>query len=353
MPEWIWQREESVRRRLALAPLAAVECLYRAGAGLHRAAYAHGWRRRVRLPCRVVSIGNLSVGGSGKTPLVGWLARELHARGWKVAILSRGVGGSRSQPVNVVSDGRRVLLSPAEVGDEPVLLAGRTPGVPVLAGRNRAALGLRAASAFGVELCLLDDGFQHHRLARDLDLVCVDDAAGLGNAHVLPRGPLRESPRVLGRADALLWTRCSAAESPRGSWIPGGLPQFRVRIVPQRLRRLRGGQRRGLDWLAGRRVGALAAIARPERFVHGLEQLGAQVSAVRLLPDHHVYRRRQIESLDPSLAWLTTAKDAVKIPADWAGETELWVLEEEVLPDQAPALLDFVAHRLDAAGASA
>ncbi|MCE2390050.1 MAG: tetraacyldisaccharide 4'-kinase [Proteobacteria bacterium] len=351
MPEWIWRREESWGRRLALSPLAGVELLYRAGADLHRAAYARGWRPRTRLPCRVVSVGNLSVGGSGKSPLVGWLARELHARGRIVAILSRGVGGASTAQVSVVSDGSRLLLSPAEAGDEPVMLAGQTPGVPVLAGRNRVALGLRAAAAFGVELCLLDDGFQHHRLARDLDLVCIDAASGLGNGHVLPRGPLRESPRGLRRADALLWVNRRAAEVPRGRWIPRGVPEFRVRIEPRRLRRLGGGKRE-LDWLAGRRVGVLAAIARPDRLVNGLEDLGARVASLRLRPDHHAYRRSDIQALDPSLTWLTTAKDAVKIPADWVGETELWALEEEVEPEDAGALVDFVVRRIDAAGES-
>ena len=140
MPEYLWAENESVARRVALAPLWLAEGPYRFGAWLHRTVYRLGLRRVIQLQPRVISIGNLTVGGSGKTPLVSWLAGELHARGRKVAILSRGVGGAHGREVNVVSDGERVFFSAVEVGDEPVWLASTAPGVPVLAGRNRVAL---------------------------------------------------------------------------------------------------------------------------------------------------------------------------------------------------------------------
>ncbi len=342
MPDALWATEESATRRALLSPLLVAEGLYRGGAWIHRGVYRWGLRRPVRLPVQVVAVGNLSVGGSAKTPVVAWLARELAARGHKVAILSRGVRGAASRDVNVVSDGERVLSVPAAVGDEPVWLAGAVPGVPVLAGRNRKALGLRAMALFGSELLLLDDGFQHHRLHRDLNLVCLDACFGLGNGHVLPRGPLREPISALRFADALIWTRVpddgSTRDDPR---LPSGPPRFRVYI---RVRQLRGsrGQVQPLESLEGVEVGLLSAIARPDRLRADVEAMGARVVQVKAFSDHHLYARAELESLDPGLRWLTTTKDAVKIPPDWSAEARVDVLEEEVESPDRAELLDWL-----------
>jgi tetraacyldisaccharide 4'-kinase len=291
----------------------------------------------------VISVGNLAVGGSGKSPVAAWLAGELRSRGEKVAILSRGVGGQRQRKINVVSDGVRVLRSPGEVGDEPVLAARAARGVPVLAGRNRAALALHARALFGVDIVLLDDGFQHHRLARDLDLVCVDAKLGLGNRHVLPRGPLRESPAGLRRADALLWTRAEPGWTPTGTRLSGSPhPQFVVPIVPVAVRDLATGRTDPLTVLQGARVGLLAAVARPDRLERDLTSLGASVAARRLFRDHHLYRERDLRDLDPTLMWITTSKDAVKIPTSWVEGRKVAVIEEEVRPDESGRLLDWI-----------
>jgi tetraacyldisaccharide-1-P 4'-kinase len=316
MPDFLWSTRESGLRKLALSPLLLAEAGYRLGGLLHRSLYELGARRRVRLPARVISIGNLTVGGSGKTPLVAWLARALRERGCKLAILSRGVGGRRMRDVNVVSDGERVRLGPAEVGDEPVWLAGAARGIPVLAGQNRAALGLRALALFGVEALLLDDGFQHHRLVRDVDIVCLDAGLGLGNGHVLPRGPLRESRRALGRAHAFVWTR----------WGRAGA-------------------------LQGKQVGLLAAVARPDRLERDVAALGAEIGARHLRPDHSDYERSEIEGLDPARTWLTTAKDAIKLPSDWALGREILVLEEEVQREAATPLADWTFEQIGSPGA--
>ncbi len=352
MPDFLWSAEESPRRRLALAPLALLEWPYRLGAWIHRRVYTTGLRSRVRLDPGVVSVGNLCVGGSGKTPLVGWLASELRARGHRVAILSRGVGGRRERETNVVSDGERVLLGAADVGDEPVLLAGRARGVPVFAGRNRVALGLRASALFGAELLILDDGFQHHRLARDLDLVCVDASEGLGNGHVLPRGPLREPAGALRYADAIVWTRVprTGAALPTLPESAAGVRRFSVEVALRGLRRIGERALEPPESLSGRKVGLLAAIARPDRVRATLRDLGAEVALERTFADHYRYRRADVASLDPGVLWLTTEKDAVKIPASWARNTELCVLEEEVRPENGPALIDFVLQRVQKGG---
>jgi tetraacyldisaccharide 4'-kinase len=348
VPDFLWRVDESPARRIGLAPLGLAELAYAAGAGLHRWVYDAGLRRRVRLDARVVSVGNLAVGGSAKTPVAAFLARELRARGSKVALLSRGVGGRRAREVNVVSDGERLLAAPADVGDEPCLLAASAPGVPVLAGVRRVALGLRAIAAFGAEILVLDDGFQHHPLARDLDLVCLDARLGLGNGHVLPRGPLRESVRALRRADALVWTRAAPGDPrpPGVERLPRDLPQFRVAIAKLGLRPIAGGKRAPLERLRGAHVGLLAAIARPDRLALDLAELGAEISARRVFADHHRYTRDDLAGLDPALLWVTTAKDAIKIPPSWVTHTELVVLDEDVERDTGLALVDFVSARL-------
>jgi tetraacyldisaccharide 4'-kinase len=353
MPEFLWRTHEGLAQRAALAPLVPLECAWRLGAGVHRAIYERGWLARAALGCAVVSVGNLAVGGSGKTPLVGWLARALRARGQRVAILSRGVGGARGAGVNVVSDGERVLLPPAEVGDEPVWLARDAAGVPVLAGRDRAALGRLAVERFAVQIALLDDGFQHHRLRRDLDLVCLDAGLGLGNGHVLPRGPLREAPRVLGRAHALILTRARPGSEPADlQRLAAGVPRFRAAIEPRALRALADGKDAPVAGLRGRDVGVLAAIARPARFERSLTELGARVVARRIFPDHHVYTPGEIRGLAREVAWVTTAKDAVKIPADWLDGRSLSALVEEVVPEDPDALVDFVRARAERGGSA-
>ncbi len=352
MPSFWWREPASPLVRTALAPLALAEAAWRLGASAHRAVYDLGLLRRVELGARVVSVGNLAVGGSGKTPLVAWLARELGARGRKLAVLSRGVGGRRIAETNVVSDGERCLASALDVGDEPLWIARSAPGVPVLAGKNRVALGLHAISVFGAEWLLLDDGFQHHRLARDVDLVCIDARAGLGNGRVLPRGPLREAPARLARAHALALTRAqrgpgAAPEDPR---LPASLPRFRIEIAPRALRDVASGERLPLSAVADRACGVLAAIARPERLGDAVAALGARVQAVRRFPDHHAYAADEIRALDPALLWVTTGKDAVKIPPAWVSRARLLELEEEVAPSGALELLEWLQARLRAVG---
>jgi tetraacyldisaccharide 4'-kinase len=160
--------------------------LYGLGAGLRRSLYARGWLKVKRLPAPVVSVGNLTVGGTGKTPVVACLARLLQDRGKRVAILSRGYGG-QSCGVVCISDGRQTYKRPPEVGEEPYWLARTLPGVAVYTGACRYAAGLAAWQEFRPDLFLLDDGFQHFQLHRDLDLVLLDAAAPFGNGYLLPR----------------------------------------------------------------------------------------------------------------------------------------------------------------------
>jgi len=346
---WLYARQETRAQRLWRAPLAVASWLYGAGARLHRLAYRRGWRSPRRLSCTVVSVGNLAVGGSGKTPMAAWLARGLRQRGYKVALASRGYGRRGRARVRVVSDGRRVGADVAEAGDEPLLLAAHAPGVPVLVGADRSVVGLRAIALFGTDVLVLDDGFQHHRLARDLDLVVVDGRLGFGNRRLLPRGPLREPLAALGHADAV-------------GVVDGPLPPEDARLLelfapgarrscarrrPARLRPLRGGAGEPVEALRGRDVGVLAGIARPGSLRATLTEAGARVVAERSFPDHHRYAPRDLEGLAAATPlWVTTEKDAVKILPAWVGSADVRVLEIELEVEEGGSFLDWVEARL-------
>lgn len=352
-PTWFEEREEATLRRFLLAPITGLSWLYAAAAWLHRTLHARGFLRRRRVSCRVVSVGNLSVGGTGKTPAVAWLARALRRRGHKVVLASRGYRRRGHEPVLVVSDGRYVQASAEQAGDEPLLLAAHAPGVPVLVGPDRAVVALRGIAAFAAEVVILDDGFQHHRLARDVEIVCFDGRAGLGNGHVLPRGPLREPIGALARADAILVVDGPLPDEDAtriGAHAPG-VAWFAARRRPLGLRPLEGGALAPLDALRDARVGMLAGIARPTSLRRTLQALGAVVVTERIFPDHHRYRARDLAGLAAvAPRWVTTEKDAVKILPEWLPEgTDLRVLVMELAPEEPQQLLDWLEERLRAA----
>ena len=184
---------------------------YRAAASAHRTSYEWGLLRRRQLPCPVVSIGNLTVGGTGKTPLTEWTAQWLHRQGWRVVVLSRGYGGSPGERPKVASTGEGPLTDWRAVGDEAYLLANRLNGVPVVVGRNRYTSGAFACAKFGAQVLVLDDGFQHHALHRDSDIVLIDATRPFGHGALLPRGTLREPLHALRRAQVIVLTRVETA----------------------------------------------------------------------------------------------------------------------------------------------
>jgi len=334
-----------------MAILRLLSWFYAIGAAIHRAWYVRGPGRPTRLPCKVVSVGNLVVGGSGKTPTVAWIAANLRRRGHRVAIASRGYGGRAGDGVHVVSDGRHVLGRFEDSGDEPMWLAARAPGVPVVVGRRRDRVGYHAVAAFDTHILVLDDGFQHHRLARDLDLVAFHGGAGLGNGAVLPRGPLRERVRALRAADAILVVDGPLPESDAAALAEAapGVPWFSVERPPTRIRVLSGSSGAPAHELAGRRVGMLTGIARPAALRSTLAALGADVVAERTFPDHHVYTASDVAGLaGEAPLWVTTEKDAGKIPPAWVGEADVRVLVLGTEVDEGEAFLDWIEARLRA-----
>lgn len=289
-----------------LAPLAMV---YGAAAAARVGAYRHGLKRASRLRGPVISVGNLAVGGSGKTPVVALIASMLQREGCRVAILSRGYGGSFRGPALVVGDGTGVAADAPLAGDEPVMLARSLPGVIVAVGRHRDEVGRAVEDRFGPLVHVLDDGFQHLRLFRDLDVLCAhaDDL----HDWPLPAGRLREFSSAAGRADLVLVAEGAAA--------PAGWPPERVFTLRRRVVGFVGLD--GQDRHPPSRVYLISGIARPGRFAHDAAAHGLQVLHHRAFPDHHRFTAAEVDAACAEAsalgaeAVLTTAKDAVRLPA--------------------------------------
>ena len=279
----------------------------------------------VRVEAQVISVGGLTVGGAGKTPVVIHLAQELMNRGRAPAVLSRGYGRAQPGSSRVVSDGTGPHVDVRAAGDEPTLIALRCPGVPVLVGPDRATLAREAIQRFGARTLVLDDGFQHLSLARDLDVVVLDASSPFGNGYLLPRGPLRE-PREALSAACLVWlSKIDQADPGRAADLEAEVRRFtQAPIVRASYRAVDVadgmGASQGRQALAGKKVLMLAGLARPDSFRRTLEAMGAIVSAERLLPDHGWVRpmdldeaRLQSQRLGLDAIALTE-KDAVRLP---------------------------------------
>lgn len=307
---------------LALAPLGM---LYGAATRARLRLYRAGLLRTERVGAPVVSVGNLTTGGTGKTPLVEWVARALAGEGLRACVLTRGYGRADEGRRVVASDGRRVLAGVAECGDEPRLLAESLLGAAsVVCDRDRVAAARWALAGLGAEAFVLDDGFQHLRIARDLDIVTVDATAPWGGGHLLPRGRLREPARGLGRADCVVITRADLAadlETLRAevAHLCGG----RAAVISSRVRTrgltpLGGGESAGGPAVVNR-VGAFCAVGNPRAFFEHLRREGFELRHARAFPDHHAYTPAEVESFAREAArrgaevLLTTAKDAVKL----------------------------------------
>ena len=316
---------------------------------LKRAA-ARAKKRAVRLEVPVISVGNLVTGGAGKTPLTLFLARKLASHG-PVAVLSRGYGGSQPagawERVPCRGDSRSLAKY---FGDEPVLMARKMPEVAVWVGADRRLSG-RAAVEAGARVVLLDDGFQHLKLQRDVDLVLLDASAPLGNGKLLPAGPLREPVEHLERAHALILTRArdqGVAEETRAGLrrrFPGK-PVFICRHRLKELRRGEDGEAIPLEELRQGRAAAFAGIARPREFLEDLKALGVSLRAFRPFADHHFYRSGDLERLrnefPGDVRWLiTTEKDVVRLPSRPRNDVLRAPLEVDFGKDERP-FLDFL-----------
>ncbi|MBD3368414.1 MAG: tetraacyldisaccharide 4'-kinase [Candidatus Eisenbacteria bacterium] len=282
-------------------------------------------RSAVRLDVPVVSVGNLVVGGTGKTPLVVYVARELQRMGRRVAVVSRGYGRS-SDGTLLVSRGERPLVSWRKAGDEPYLLALLLSDVGVIVAERRVDGIREAVERLDADVVVLDDAFQHVQVERDLDIVAVDASSPVGNGFLLPAGPLREHPLGVGRADVLVATRsgedgAKLVESTLGPLAPGAAV-VATRMKPVELWDARTGARVAPGEVRGRDVVALAGIAGPDDFFRTVERIGANVVARLAAPDHHEYDEGDLKQVEDAArstgarAVLTTEKDAVRL-SEW------------------------------------
>ncbi|NJC89293.1 MAG: tetraacyldisaccharide 4'-kinase [Desulfuromonas sp.] len=287
--------------------------LYRVVTSLRAALYRTSLLAVYRAGVPVISIGNLTVGGTGKTPVADALVKRLLDRGLRVALVSRGYGGRFSGTVGCVAKGDgQLLLSPRDAGDEPCLLAARNPSLQVYVARKR-ALGVQAAERAGAQVIVLDDGFQHLAVHRDVDIVLLDARAPFGNGQLLPAGPLRETRGALRRASVVIMTH--AVQPCREVPFRGPVLHCRHRLADA-LMTIDG---REMPWslLAGEKILAFAGIARPDDFFAALRARGVVPAATLALNDHQDYSgerlNRLIQSCDNIKFAITTEKDAVKL----------------------------------------
>ena len=320
--------------RVLLVALKALSVLFAGIVALRYLLYRCGLKRRYPLGVQVISIGNVTAGGTGKTPVTEIFARTLAAEGRKVAILSRGYRRKEApwwqrvftqviDPPLVVSDGKRVLLDSATGGDEPYMLASNLPGVAVVVDRDRVKAGRYAVKKLGCNTIILDDGFQYQKLRHSVEVVLVDATNPFGNGNMLPRGILREPARHLKRADIIFLTKCrgdvgAVVEEVRQYNKTAEI--VACRHAPKVLRDVWSREEFPLGWLEGKTVCTLSGIASPKGFENSLRRLGAKVVWCERYADHHRYDASEIlyalnRTADMgSDALVTTEKDAVRFP---------------------------------------
>ncbi len=308
---------------------------YRTAAVLRRALYRRGLLRVVDPEAPVLVVGNITVGGTGKTPCIVWLAAALQQRGLDVGIVTRGYKGrARAWPQWVTRDS-----DPGQVGDEPVLLAQRT-GFPVAAGPDRVAAAKFLLARRKVDVLLADDGLQHYRLGRRFEIGVVDGQRGLGNGLCLPAGPLREPAGRLDSVDAIVVNS--------GGWGQGRGDVYRAALAPVRVERLADGAVRGLDDFKGSEVHAVAGIGHPERFFALLERSGVTVDP-RPLGDHATIREADLGFADAA-AVLITEKDAVKCRSFAPRNTWAVIVDLAFEGDDGDRLMEVLMRQLEVQG---
>lgn len=308
------------------------------------------------LGCLVVSVGNLTVGGTGKTPVVELFARELTRRGRKVAVLSRGYKSQpapfpqdlldrfrpmeKRHPPRLVSDGRSLLLDSEMAGDEPFMLASNLHDVLVLVDRDRVKSGLHAIRKFGCDTLLLDDGLQFLRLKERLDIVLIDSETPFANRHLLPRGLLREPPEQLRRAHIIFITKCDGRDLTELRQELRGYNRHAEIIEcahrPRYLEEVFTHEKIPLSDLQGMRIGTISGIARPESFEEGLKKLGVEMIYSRRYADHHRFSESEIAKMFErtkargARAVITTEKDSVRFPRIGKRPLPIYFLRVEI-----------------------
>lgn len=316
----------------------------------------------------IISVGNISTGGTGKTPAVQWIVREMQARGYRPAIVARGYGGTHSQNGAIVTDGQNLLLDAHAAGDEPLLHARNLPGVPVVIGRDRVAAVERTIKEFYPTVIVLDDAFQYWSLPRDVDLVLLDARRPFGNGRLLPVGRLREPPAQLQRADAILLTRADFT-SPQQlertreivrRWTDA--PIWTSLHAPASVRDETSGEVLPLKVLSGADVATISALADNTSFIATLKSCGCSIGTRLMKRDHHRWNEREVRDfartaslfLDSKLnstgAIVTTEKDAVKMQPQWTAPSPLWSLVIQLKVNNGDSLIALMEDKIARVG---
>jgi len=323
---------------------------YEAGVRLRSKGFENGIFREHRLPCRVISVGNLTVGGSGKTPMTMYLAQTLKDSGYSPAVLSRGYKGKMEKAGGVVSDGTNILMGPDQAGDEPFMMAACLPHIPFLVGADRYTAARKAIARFTPDVIILDDGFQHRRLHRDLDFVLVDATVGFGNGFLLPRGILREPLEALARADAIVMTRSDPTDIAFDAKIAKAVPHipiFRSANRPFLYGVVKAGEEMPIDAAAGldpydfgsfqnKRILGFSGIARNTEFRRMVTDVSKELVDFFEFPDHYgysgadlrrIFKRAEAVSVD---CVVTTQKDYARIQGRMRTPVDLAVIGIEM-----------------------
>jgi len=334
--------------------LSIVSKVYGGAVKLRRNFYKNDVFKSKRLPCSIISIGNITVGGTGKTPMTIYVAKVVKQLGCNVAVISRGYKGKAEKIGGIVSDGKALLMTPEIAGDEPYMMAKRLKDIPVIVGRNRLKAGRLAISKFAPDVIVLDDGFQHLRLQRDLDFVLLDYRKPFGNGHLLPRGVLREPASALLNANAIILTRSDTVNEnemssslKRRRFYERNKPVYRTFHHPfvyniingekeKYEKNIKEALRQNSDCIKGRTVFAFSGLADNHDFQQTVKSLGCNLSGYMGFPDHHPYSEKDLRDISAaanrsmSECLVTTEKDYVRIDhkIDWLGD--LFVIGIEI-----------------------
>jgi tetraacyldisaccharide 4'-kinase len=340
---------------VALIPLSAV---YSAVTRTRLAAYRRGWFSVSKLDAAVISVGNLTTGGTGKTPLVEWVCRAIASGDAtedlrkRICVLTRGYGRDNPKTQLVVSNGIELLAGEREAGDEPFLLAKNLLGIAaVVANPDRVAAGEWAVKNLDAECLVLDDGFQHLRLARDLDIVTIDGTNPWGGGSLLPVGRLREPRAGLSRADCVVITRAEQVEDLRSiraavEQMVGAVPIFSARMVTSGIRKL-GGESASAETFKSRTLGAFCGVGNPVSFFNHLLREGFAPVLTRAFADHHSYKQSELDALVKEAksrgadGLITTAKDATRLSTSNL-ELPCYILEIQILIDEEDRLVEMI-----------
>ena len=319
-------------KKRTFSPLYLLSLIYGFVLIVRRFFYRAGIFKSRRINACVISIGNIAVGGTGKTPTVIYVAKLLNRHGYKVCVLSRGYKGTNKDEYLEVSNETDVLSDPITAGDEPYMLAKSLKGVPVIVGKNRYVAGKRAVEKFKPDVCILDDGFQHLKLKRDINIVTFDGDVGAGNGRLIPAGILREQVSALKRADIILINKGDKKYNEIVSLVSkykgdsGNI--FRSRYEIDGLTSLKG-DNESIEYLSGKRIFAFSALANANYFYEIIKNAGGIVSGKLEYDDHYYYNQNDYNNIinNAKLAKaqliLTTEKDIVKINGAWADKNHI------------------------------